>query len=260
MADDYVERNRALWTQTNQQYTGGDAERSWASEITWGVWEVPETDLAVLGDVSGLDAIELGCGTAYFSSWLARGGARVVGVDVTPAQLATARACQAKFGLSFPLIEANAERVPLPDGGFDLALSEYGASLWCEPARWISEAARLLRPGGRLVFLTLSPLVALCLPDDDDSPAGTQLLRSPAAARRVQNADGSVEFHPSHGEWIRVLRDSGFTIERLIELHARPDAAEHAFYKIASVEWAQRWPAEDLWVARKNPAHSGARL
>jgi ubiquinone/menaquinone biosynthesis C-methylase UbiE len=251
MSDDYVERNRALWTKTNQQYTGGDAERSWASEITWGVWEVPEADLAVIGDVAGLDAIELGCGTAYFSSWLARAGARVVGVDVTEAQLATARACQLKFGLSFPLIEANAEHVPLADASFDLALSEYGASLWCDPARWIPEAARLLRPGGRLVFLTNSPLLALCLPDDEDSPAGTQLLRSQADARRMRGADGSVEFHPSHGEWIRVLRDSGFTIERLIELHAHPKAVEHTFYKIASVEWAQRWPAEDLWIARK---------
>lgn len=257
MADDYVERNRALWTETNQQYTDGDAARSWASDIAWGVWEVPEAELNVIGDVTDLDAIELGCGTAYFSSWLARGGARVVGVDVTPAQLETARACQLKFGRSFPLIEANAERVPLPDASFDLALSEYGASLWCDPVRWIPEAARLLRPGGRLIFLTSSPLIALCFPDDEDSPAGTQLLRSQADARRMRGANGSVAFHPSHGEWIRVLRDSGFTIERLIELHARPEAVEHAFYKIASVEWAQRWPAEDLWVARKDGNDSG---
>ena len=60
-------------------------------EITWGVFGVPEREVGVLGDVSGLDVVELGCGTAYFSAWLARRGARPVGVDVTPAQLETAR-------------------------------------------------------------------------------------------------------------------------------------------------------------------------
>lgn len=75
-----------------------------------------------------------------------------MGVGLSPAQLATARRCQERFGLWFPLIKADAGAVPLPDGGFDLAISECGASLWCDPARWVPEAARLLRPGGRLVF------------------------------------------------------------------------------------------------------------
>ena len=106
-----------------------------------------------LGDVSGLDVVELGCGTAYFSAQLAYRGARPVGVDPTPAQLATARRMMEAAGVSFPLVEAPAERVPLPDASFDLAVSEFGASLWADPALWIPEAARLLRPNGRLVFL-----------------------------------------------------------------------------------------------------------
>ena len=85
--------------------------------------------------------------------------------DLTAAQLGTARRCQHHFGISFPLIEADAGDVPLPDGSFDLAVSECGASLWCDPARWVPEAARLLRPGGRLVFHTTSVLVTLCLPE-----------------------------------------------------------------------------------------------
>src|SRR4029453_11092335 len=115
-----------------------------------------------LGDVPGLDIIELGCGTAYFSARLAMHGARPVGVDPTPAQLATARRVQGQTGIVFPLVEAPAERVPLPDASFDLAVSEYGASLWADPARWIPEAARLLRPGGRLVFMTNSFIAYLC--------------------------------------------------------------------------------------------------
>ena len=64
--------------------------------------------------------------------------------------------------------------MPLPDSSFDLVLSEYGASLWADPYRWIPEAARLLRPGGRLVFLTNSTVSVLCMTMDG---VGEQLVR-----------------------------------------------------------------------------------
>jgi SAM-dependent methyltransferase len=249
---EHVARNRALWTQTNEEYTHGQGRRAWeADEITWGVFGVPESDVGVLGDVAGLDVVELGCGTAYFSSWLARRGARPVGVDVTPAQLATARALQAETGVSFPLVEANAEDVPLPDASFDLALSEYGASLWCDPARWVPEAARLLRPGGRLVFLTNSMLVTLCVPDGPGL-ATEQLQRPQRGMYRVtwQHEDG-VEFHLGHGEWIDLLHGAGFEVQRLVELYAPEGAETHEYYEVASAEWAGRWPVEELWAARK---------
>ncbi len=139
---EYVARNRALWTQTNAEYTDGAAERAWSERpFTWGVFGVPEAELGVLGDVAGLDAVELGCGTAYFSAWLARQGARPVGVDVDAgAARDGATDAGARPGSVFPLIEANAEDVPLPDASFDLAVSEYGASIWCDPYRWIPEA------------------------------------------------------------------------------------------------------------------------
>src|SRR3989442_7896529 len=117
---DYALVNRETWTKANAEYTDANAERAWSRDITWGMWSVPEEDVHALPDVAGKDVIELGCGTAYFSAYLARLGARVVGVDVTPAQLATARRMQKRFGLDFPLIEANAEDVPLPDASFDL--------------------------------------------------------------------------------------------------------------------------------------------
>src|SRR5262249_35914908 len=125
-----LERNVAQWTRSNAQWSDPKAAEAWAmEEITWGVFGVPESSVGALGDVGGLDVVELGCGTAYFSSWLARRGARPVGVDPTPAQLATARRLQAETGLEFPLMEAPGESVPLPDASFDLAVSEYGASL-----------------------------------------------------------------------------------------------------------------------------------
>jgi SAM-dependent methyltransferase len=241
--------NRALWAVVNEQFTDAQAEAAWSTdELSWGLFGNPESRLQVLGDVSGLDVIELGCGTAFVSAWLARLGARPVGVDLSPAQLTTARRCQDHFGLEFPLIEADAAAVPLPARSFDLVVSEYGACVWCDPQRWVPEAARLLRPGGRLVFLTNSVQVTMCVPDDGGH-AGDRLLRPQNRAPRLEWPGGGVEYHPSHGDWIRILRDSGFDVVALHELYACEGAETPAYYDIATAEWATRWPVEDLWVA-----------
>ena len=248
---DYVAKNRDGWTQTNAEYTDREAEQAWSDRpFTWGVFGVPEEELGVLGDVGGLDVVELGCGTAYFAARLARLGARPVGIDVTPAQLDTARRMQEQTGLRFPLIEANAEEVPLPDATFDLAVSEYGASLWCDPYLWIPEAHRLLRPGGRLVFLTNSPLNILCAIEEPDSTSET-LQRPQRGLHRLDWVDGSVGFHLGHGEMFTLLRETGFAVEALIELYA-PDGAEtHPYYTAVPADWARKWPSEEIWAARK---------
>jgi SAM-dependent methyltransferase len=197
-----------------------------------------------------MDVVELGCGTAYFSAWLAKRGARPVGIDVTPAQLETARECQKEFGLEFPLIEASAEDVPLPDESFDLALSEYGASIWCEPERWVAEAARLLRPGGELVFLSNSTISILCSPDE--GKVGERLLRPQFGMYRFEWPDDEgVNFYLPHGEWIRVLRENELEVVALHELQAPADAEDHPHYDFVSAEWARKWPAEEIWRARK---------
>jgi SAM-dependent methyltransferase len=245
-------RNREVWTKANAEYTDRSAERAWAqADITWGMWNVPESELALLGDVRGLDVVELGCGTAYFSAWLARRGARVVGVDVTPAQLETARRLQGETGLEFDLVEASAEDVPLPDASFDLVLSEYGASIWCDPLRWVPEAARLLLPGGRLVFLRNSTLAILCSPDGDE-PVGETLARPQFGMHRLEwGLDEGVEFHLGHGDWIRLFRENGFEVENLVELQAPIHAEDHPYYVHVSADWARRWPSEEIWVVAK---------
>jgi SAM-dependent methyltransferase len=248
---DYVARNRELWTTSNAEYTGPNAARAWAEEEhTWGIFGVPEQEVRVLGDVAGLDVVELGCGTAYFSAWLAKRGARPVGVDVTPAQLASARRCMEGTGIEFPLIEANAEDVPLPDACFDLAVSEYGASIWCDSYRWIPEAHRLLRPGGRLVFMREGLLVILCAVEEPDSTSET-LQRPQRGMHRIEWADGGVQFHLPHADMFRLLRDTGFEVEDLIELYAPGDAEIHEYYSHITPHWARKWPSEEIWAARK---------
>ena len=250
---EHVRRNRAQW----DAWAAGYAEwapRAWAAEEpTWGVFSVADADLGALpASVAGLDVVELGCGTAYISAWLARRGARPVGIDNSPAQLATARRMQERFGLDFPLHLGNAERTPFPDASFDLAVSEYGASIWCDPYEWVPEAARLLRPGGELIFLVNGTLLTLCTPEDAsvDTPVTERLERPYFGMHRFEWPDNdAVNFYLGYGTWIRLLRANGFAVEDLIEV--RPPEGATPQSPFVTAEWARRWPSEEIWKARK---------
>jgi ubiquinone/menaquinone biosynthesis C-methylase UbiE len=251
----YVALNRAAWTRSNAEYTDGAAHEAWArEEIVWGQWHQPEREIGILPDVSGKDVLELGCGTAYFGAWFKRAGARrVVGVDVTPAQLETARRMDEEFGLGLELIEANAEDVPLPDESFDFAFSEYGASIWCDPKLWLAEAARLLRPGGELVFMRCSTLRMLCAPDVGKT---TSCLERPQRGMyrlewpEAENEPAAVEFHLPMAEMLALLRANGFELLDFRELYAPEDAVDHDWYYDPPVAWAKQWPAEEIWRLR----------
>jgi SAM-dependent methyltransferase len=247
---EHVLHNREAWTKEAPSYAES-APGAWAREFDWGVWRILESELHALPDVAGKDVIELGCGTAYISAWLARLGARPVGVDITPAQLETARAMQEQFGLGFPLLEASAENVPLPDASFDLAVSEYGASIWCDPYRWIPEAARLLRPGGELVFLVNGTIFMLCA-QDEEAPPGPELRRDYFGMHRFEWPDeDGIEFHLAYGDWIRLFRANGFEVEDLIEIQAPEGAEPHRYAALPLPGWARRWPSEEIWRVRK---------
>lgn len=246
-----VAGNVAQWSKVNREYGDASAARTWANDvISWGQFGVTEESIgSPLGDVAGQDILELGCGTAYFSAWLAKRGARPVGLDPTPAQLATARRLQSETGLDFPLVEGIGEDIPCPDASFDMVLSEYGASLWADPYLWIPEAARVLRPGGRLVFLTQSVLTHLCAPDVGDV---TESLQRPMFGMHKINwpdEDGT-EYNLAHGDWVRLLRRHGFELEDLIELQVPEGVDTHEYYAFITAEWGRQWPPEEIWVAR----------
>jgi SAM-dependent methyltransferase len=241
-----------MWDEDAPNWAALGRER-WAAQAPgWGAWNVPEEELRILPDVHGLDVIDLGCGTGYWSAWLARLGALPVGLDVSEAQLETARALQREHALEFPLLHASAESVPLPDASFDLAFSEYGAAIWCDPFAWIPEAHRLLRPGGRLIFLASSVLVTLCSPPSEE-PAGDTLARPQFGLHRVDWPDtGGPNFYLPHGEMLGLLRETGFSVEALHELQAPDGPADEVRFYVRR-GWARNWPAEDVWVARRSP-------
>ena len=251
---EHVRANREAWDRFAADYAE-PGRRAWARpDPSWGIWGLPEAELRLLpDDLQGRDVVELGCGTAYVSAWLARRGARVIGIDNSPNQLANARRYQVEFGLEFPLLLGNAEGLPFDDSSFDLAISEYGSCLWADPYRWVPEAARVLRPGGRLIFLTNGLILQLAVEERvADDPAKERLLRPLFGMHQViWPDDTSVEFHLPHGEWISLLRESGFEVERLAELRAPADAVDSAAHSYVSADWARKLPSEEVWIARK---------
>ena len=77
-------------------------------------------------ELAGRDVLEVGCGAAQCSRWLAAQGARVVGLDLSAGMLAAARAPAAP-DRGRRLVQADARALPFADGSFDLACSAYGA-------------------------------------------------------------------------------------------------------------------------------------
>lgn len=250
---EYLQGNIDAWQKKAADYVDS-AEEAWASDQpSWGIWGVPESSARLLPeDMSGMKAIELGCGTAYVSAWMCRRGAKVIAIDPTPGQLKTARRLKKEHQLDFVIEQGFSESVPYPAESFDFAISEYGAALWADPYRWIPEAARLLKPGGELVLLTNSALAVMCEQDyESDGPLRPELQRPYFGMYKTNWPDcpGETEFHLTHGDWIALFRANGFAIERLVELQAPPGSTTDEAW--ADPEWAAQWPTEEVWIVRK---------
>jgi SAM-dependent methyltransferase len=243
-----VQRNRAAWDRTSDQYQAVHASQLNAFACVWGTWNIPEDEVHALGDVRDKDILELGCGAAQWSIGLALRGARTVGLDNSSRQLEHARSLMAETGIDFRLVLASAEHVPLPDASFDIVFCDHGAMTFADPYRTVPEAARLLRPGGLLVFNMATPLVTIC-----NNPAtdrlSTCLHTDYFGMHRQAWPDWTVEFQLPYGEWIRLYRRHGLVIEDLIEL--RPPEGATTTYDFAPQDWARRWPAEHIWTVRR---------
>ena len=246
---DHEAQNRASWNADSDDYQARHGEQLAASTgLAWGVMQIPEAELRVLGDVADKDILELGCGAAQWSIALARLGARPVGIDLSERQLEHARRLMAEAGVDFPLIHGSAEHVPLPDASFDIVFCDHGAMTFADPYRTVPEAARLLRSGGLFAFSHHTPIESIAWPLDSDK-VGDRLVVDYFGMHRLDDGETST-FQLPYGEWIRLFRANGLVVEDLIE--TRPaDGAASSYRTEEELAWARRWPAEEIWRVRK---------
>jgi SAM-dependent methyltransferase len=242
-------RNRESWNKESDEYEGIHAAAlSGELAMAWGLWRLPESELHILGDVEDRDVLEYGCGAARWCSALAKAGARPVGLDLSARQLEHARRLQAETGVSFPLIEASAEDVPLPDSSFDIVFCDWGAMTFADPYRTVPEVARLLRPGGLFAFSTGTPIAAVCESVSEDRL--TRALVNDYFGLHTIDWGDYVNFQIPYGEWIRLFREAGLVVEDLIE--TRPEKGQTSTYRTDEEnEWARHWPMENIWRVRK---------
>ncbi len=254
MSRDHVAINRDVWDADAKNWVIG-GEHAWRSETpAWGNWQISEEELSLLpADLANKDAIELGCGTGYVAGWMARRGAQVTAIDVSPAQLATARRLAKEHGADITFIEGNAEETGLADCSFDFAISEYGAAIWCPPGVWLREAWRLLRPGGRLVFLGNHPMVLICSPTNG-APCEMTLQRPyrdmwGADWTKVELDPSGVCFNLTISGWMDLFAEIGFAVRHYQEIFAPESETEMRGFVPA--EWAKQFPVEQVWYLEK---------
>lgn len=214
--------NRSWWDANAADYYAehgavlGDADLLWCPE------GLQEGTAGLLGSVDGLDVLEIGCGAAQGARWLTAAGAVVTAFDVSLGQLQQARVLDARSGVSVPrLVQADAQRLPFRGGAFDLAVSAFGGLPFvADAARTLREVARVLRPGGRLVFSVTHPL-RWAFPDDP-GPAGLTVAqsyfdRTPYVEEGPDGVATYVEHHRTLGDWVRALVGAGLVLDDLLE-------------------------------------------
>ena len=213
--------SRSWWDADAEAYQAehgaflGDADFVWCPE------GLREADARLLGAVAGQRVVELGCGAAAAARWLATQGARVVGLDLSAGMLRQARLGENRSGVRVPLAQADAVRLPLRDGGVDIACTAFGAVPFVEDsAAVMREVYRILRPGGRWVFSVTHPMRWIFL--DDPGEGGLVAIHSYFDRRPYVEYDGTgaptyVEHHRTLGDRIRELVAAGFVLTDLIE-------------------------------------------
>ena len=158
--------NRSWWDFDADDYHREHLDFLGTADFVWCPENLREADAHLLGDVAGKRVLEVGCGAAMCSRWLAGAGARPIAFDLSAGMLRHARAGAAASGVDVPLVQADAQFLPFRTAGFDIVFTAFGAVPFvADSAAVMREVARVLRPGGRWVFATTHP-IRWIFPDD----------------------------------------------------------------------------------------------
>lgn len=213
--------SRAWWDADADDYLAEHGSDIGDVDFVWGPEGLREAVAGLLGDVTGRAVLEIGCGSAPCSRWLARRGARPVALDLSGSMLRHAAALGGSTGVPVPLVQAGAERLPFADASFDVACSAFGGVPFvAEPDRVMREVARVLRPGGRWVFSVNHPMRWMF--SDDPGPDGLTVIQSYFDRTPYLEVDGAgaatyVEHHRTMGDRIRDVVAAGLVLDDLVE-------------------------------------------
>ena len=221
-------------------------------EPRWGMWQIPESELLILGDVAGKDVLEYGCGAAQWSILLAQQGARPVGHGQLRAPARARRAAAEEAGVDFPLVHASAGEAPFADASFDIVFCDHGAMTFQDPDITVPEVARLLRPGGLLAFSHTTPLSQLCWrrgPKRSSTPSCTGPTSGWGGSSGRTSRTSRSRSRARRASWIRLFRAHGLHGRALHEV--QPPEGAVSTYRDEETEWARQWPMEQIWAVRK---------
>lgn len=193
-------------------------------------------DLELLGDVNGLDVLELGCGGGQCTVAVAKRSASVTGVDISSAQLAHARKLVDEHDVDADLLQADVTDLSMiVDRCFDLAFNAYVFQWIGDVERCFEETYRVLRPGGRFVFSTPHPFYEVA--DPETHRVEESYFES---GRRVVAHDGldadQVTYRHRVSDLHNALVEAGFRVERLHE----PGSDDPEEYQAGP--WGERTP------------------
>lgn len=251
---DRIETNRRGWDRRAAAYQKavGGAEL-YGGRIRWGPNQFDEEHLGVLGDVEGLDVLEVGCGAAQFGIELAKRGATVTGIDLSAEQIRHGRANVRAAGVKMRLLTGDAERLAkrFPAASFDLVVSDFAAG-FMDLDRLMPQIATVLRPGGAVVLAWTSPILD-CMTGAGEAPLlaikYSYFDRTPWVD---PSGDSTYEFKRTYGDWVRAFAHAGLMLEDLVEPQT-PEGATHMEWRNFRWERTSMVPGTSIWKARKPP-------
>ena len=242
-----MQKNEIHWDNYSDEYQKKHGSQLNRADFVWGVWSLPESDLNILGDLSGKKVLELGCGAAQLSIAVAKKGGIPTGLDISAKQLEHAKVLMKEFDVSFDLIHSIASRIPCDDKLFELVFCDHGAMTYSPTVETLSEVHRVLKTDGIFAFNIQSPLLEICYNKDNGS-IEDHLCQSYFDLAPFED-DGLQYYQYTFGEWVRMFTSAGFKILDLVEL--KPNINSESTFGFAPKEWASKYPAENVWVLQK---------
>ncbi len=251
--DSALATNRAAWNHLASTTQGRTALPR------YGPLSPTEDELGLLGDVRGLKVLEIGCGDGQSLVWLGgRGAGELWGLDLSDAQIETARQALTASGIEAKLICSPMEHDSgLPADYFDLAISIYALGWAVDLSKAVGQVAGVLKPGGRFVFSWEHPVYTCMKSTPHGLVVGRPYREGESGPRHSWQDQPIVLRARTVSTFVNALAAAGLVIERMVEGEFREDTT--------GVDYPRRWYSRDrarlmpttLIIAAKKPGRLG---